>query len=258
MIRRVAVKVAYLGSGFAGSQRQPGYTTVEGEILRALELLSGQMDFDLKCSSRTDRDVNALGNVFVFNTDFKNLEELMRALNAVSKGVYYRGYSEVSETFGPRMANERTYRYVLPSDNIDIDLAKECSKIFIGKHDFANFCKSDDKSTMAEIDSITVEKEKDIIVIEFKACFYLWNMIRRIVAAIEMVGKKNATPEDVKAVLDLKKDNYFGLARADALTLVDVFYKDIDFIYPVNENFRRIEREETFSNNLKNNFYSSL
>ena len=33
---RVAVKIAYLGDGFSGSQVQPGLRTVEGEVLRAL------------------------------------------------------------------------------------------------------------------------------------------------------------------------------------------------------------------------------
>jgi Pseudouridylate synthase len=36
-VRRVALKIAYLGTDYYGFQRQPDLTTVEGEILSALE-----------------------------------------------------------------------------------------------------------------------------------------------------------------------------------------------------------------------------
>ena len=48
--RRVAVKVAYSGKDFSGSQVQPGLTTVMGEIARVLVLTGDGRDegwFDL-------------------------------------------------------------------------------------------------------------------------------------------------------------------------------------------------------------------
>jgi len=36
-MRRVALKIAYLGTDYHGFQRQPNLTTVEGEILSALD-----------------------------------------------------------------------------------------------------------------------------------------------------------------------------------------------------------------------------
>ena len=36
-MRRVALKIAYIGTNFHGYQRQPEYRTVEGELLKVLD-----------------------------------------------------------------------------------------------------------------------------------------------------------------------------------------------------------------------------
>ena len=124
-MRRVAVRIAYLGGDFCGSQYQPGYRTVLGDVIIDLERISGGKTgdwFDLKAAGRTDRGVNALDNVIVFNTTFDDDGELLKALNSVSKGIFYRSVATVDENFNPRYANSRTYHYILPSDGLDIDL----------------------------------------------------------------------------------------------------------------------------------------
>ena len=73
-MRRIAVRFAYLGDGFSGSQMQPGARTVEGEMRSALLRvchLEGD-DLGLSIASRTDKGVNALGNVAAFNTGFED------------------------------------------------------------------------------------------------------------------------------------------------------------------------------------------
>ena len=79
-MRRVAVKIAYLGDEFNGSQIQPtddnpSIRTVAGEILKNLELVDHvpPEKIDLKFASRTDAGVSALGNVITFYTEFKDL-----------------------------------------------------------------------------------------------------------------------------------------------------------------------------------------
>ncbi|MEQ8226418.1 MAG: tRNA pseudouridine(38-40) synthase TruA, partial [Candidatus Eremiobacterota bacterium] len=68
----MALKIAYLGTDYYGFQRQPGLTTVEGEILSALEELDVVEDMDncsFQIAGRTDRGVHALGNVISFLTE---------------------------------------------------------------------------------------------------------------------------------------------------------------------------------------------
>ena len=259
-MRRVAVRIAYLGKDYCGSQVQPGFRTVMGDIISDLERISGGKTeewFDLKAAGRTDKGVNALDNVIVFNTTFDDDESLLKALNSVSKGIFYRSATTVSDDFNPRYANSRTYRYVLPAEGIDYDKAEECSKLFLGKHDFIRFCKVDDKPTEIELTSISMKKEGDRIILTFTSQFFLWNMIRKIAAAIDLVGRGERSLEDVKEALEGKEVN-FGIARADALTLTEVRYDYIEFNEPSRDHYKERLKDERFTDSLRHDFLNSL
>lgn len=227
---RIAVRFAYLGDGFSGSQVQPDARTVEGEMRRAIRQVCGMDDseFDIRLASRTDKGVNALGNVAAFYTGFEDPEGLLRALNAVSDGVFYTSYAIVDGDFNPRYASSREYRYVMPSRGLDPDLVRECASLFVGEHDFARFCRPDGKPTVAAVDSIDVEDCGETIVLTYRARFFLWNMVRRTAAAIMSVASGRSGLDDVRRALDGEEMN-FGIARADALTLTDVSYPGIVF-----------------------------
>ena len=259
-MRRVAVRIAYLGKDFSGSQIQPGHRTVMGDIIADLERVSGGKEeewFDLKAAGRTDKGVNALDNVVVFNTTFDDDCELLKALNSVSKRIFYRASTTVGEDFNPRYANSRTYRYVLPSKGIDFEKAKECSRLFIGEHDFIRFCKLDDKPTIIDLKSIEMETDGDRIILTFTSQFFLWNMIRKIVAAIACVGRGERTMDDVRNALNGKVIN-FGIARPDALTLTEVRYDYITFSEPGCRYYGDRIDEETFADSIRDDFFRSL
>jgi tRNA pseudouridine38-40 synthase len=256
-MRRVAVKIAYLGHGFTGSQIQPGVRTVEGDVISDLKKISdmGADETDLKSASRTDRGVNALGNVIVFNTPFENNDELLRALNAVSDRIFYRSIATVGDDFNPRHANERIYRYILPRKGIDIGLAEQCASLFIGEHDLVRFCKADGRSTVMDMRSISIEEDDDVLVIEFRAEYFLWNVIRRVVAALSSVGTGKTSLDDVEKAVNGSSVS-FGMARPDALTLVDVVYDHVDFISA--DTFSNRKEEELFILNIRKKFFGSL
>lgn len=258
--RRVAVKIAYLGKLFAGSQIQPGQRTVEGQVLSDL-LITGSGRpaewFDLKVASRTDAGVNALGNVIVFNTAFQDNESLLRALNAVSKDVYYRSITDVDVDFNPRYANIRSYRYMVTYKDVDVGMMRECSKVFLGHHDFKRFCKYDGKPTETDLTRISVIEENGSVCFEFESRFFLWNMIRRISAAIIEVGRGRATIEEVRDVLN-GKEGTFGLGRPDALTLTDVVYHALDFKEYRSEPLDSKSGELRIAAELDAGFYGSI
>ena len=259
-MRRAAVRIAYLGKDYCGSQYQPGFRTVMGDIITDLERISGGKDaewFDLKAAGRTDKGVNASDNVVVFNTTFDEDDELLKALNSVSKGVIYKSSVTVDDDFNPRFANSRTYRYVLPADGLDLELAKECSELFLGRHDFIRFCKADDKPTEIDLGSITVEKDDKRIIMTFTSQYFLWNMIRKIVAAVEMVARGERTMEDVKDALNGKEIN-FGLARPDALTLTEVRYDRLKFNEPSRRYYDERITEERFADSIRKDFLDAL
>ncbi len=260
-MRRVAVKIAYLGEGFAGSQIQPSVRTVESEVLDKLMLVSKMSsdEIDLKFSSRTDKDVNALGNAISFYTIFNNNVMMLKALNAVSKGVFYRSACDVDDEFNVRYATARSYRYILPlEDGMDLGLAKECADLFLGEHDFARFCRPDNKPTIACVDSIDIYRKDSILIIDFKARFFLWNMIRRMVGAMDSVSKGTRTLDDVRRALNDLEEINFGVARADALTLMDVDYDWLSFEETDRKQFSETITEESFRFSLRKTFFDSL
>lgn len=258
-MKRYAVRFAYLGDGFSGSQVQPGLRTVEGEMLSAMTKVCGlsEDELDLRIASRTDKGVNATGNVAAFHTDFNDPSKLLRALNAVSDGVFYTAFAEIEESFNPRHANSRGYRYVLPLKDHDIDLARECAALFVGEHDFSRFCRPDGKSPIVTIDSLDVTIEGDSLILTYRARYFLWNMVRRTAAAISSVASGHSSIDDVRSALDGQEIN-FGMARADALTLTDVTYDGLAFTPASNTVLGDKVEDGLFSSSLRAGFYRSI
>ncbi len=260
-MRRVAIKIAYMGAGFCGSQYQPGLRTVVGDVISDLIMVHPKRDmewFDIKPSSRTDAGVNALDNVIAVNTDFDDNITLLRALNSVSKSIFYRGITDVDDDFNPRFANSRVYRYVLPSDGLDIGLARECAGLFVGEHDFIRFCKVyEDKPTVTTMESIDIEEKDGYLELTFRSQYFLWNMIRKISAAIDSVAKGRRTLDDVRRALD-GEDVQFGMARPEALTLMEVNYDNLSFTFPERNAYQERLDEESFITMVRGAFLSSL
>lgn len=258
-MKRLAIKVAYRGDGYFGSQIQPSANTVEGDILKDVKALCDMTDGEISLSmaSRTDKGVNALGNVAVFHTNFDDPEIFLKALNCISENIYYRSYAEVNEDFNPRFADSRSYRYIVPRADLDISKLTECAKMFEGEHDFCRFCRSEGKPTRIRLESVSVKADGDLILIEFDSRFYLWNMIRRIAAAVILVAEGRRDMSEVADALN-GKDITFGLARADALTLTDVAYKDVLFRIPEQDGLRKRVDESLFKEKLNQEFFESL
>ncbi|MCQ2055873.1 MAG: tRNA pseudouridine(38-40) synthase TruA [archaeon] len=259
-MKRVAVKIAYLGRDYNGSQYQPGFKTVVGDVYSDIEAVTKDTDrrwLGLKVASRTDAGVNALDNVVVFNTRFDDVFALLEALNSVSEGIFYKCVAEVDQTFNPRFADLRTYRYSLYSEGIDFNRVVECSKLFVGKHNFMKFCKSDDRNTVLDMEDIEVSQNDRFIILTFCSRCFLWNMIRRIVSAIESVGKGVHSLDDIEDALN-GKDINFGIARPDALTLMEVTYNDVKFLCSGNRQYNKRLKEKRLINALENGFFSQL
>ena len=100
-------------------------------------------------------------------------------------------------------------------------------------------------------------KEGDRIIVTFRSQFFLWNMIRKIMAAVESVGKGERSMDDVKDALNGKEIN-FGLARPDALTLTEVRYDGLEFREPSGRFYDGRVKEELFSDSIRKDFFDSL
>jgi tRNA pseudouridine38-40 synthase len=255
---RIAIKFAYDGASFHGYQRQPDVPTVEDEIIRSLEkatIIKSVVESRFRSGSRTDRGVSALGNVLAFDTDF-DLNESIPAHNAYARDVWFHSLAEVDDDFDPRIARGRWYRYHLRSRN-DVSRLEEVAGIFVGEHDFASFTK-DRANTTRRIDSIEIGQEADFTVIDLRGKGFLWQMVRRIVDAMERFERGEVELGALSAALRGERLR-LGVAPPEPLFLMDAKY---DFEFRTKreslEGSRLALKDSLFLANLRKEFFSRM
>ena len=234
---RIAVKFAYDGRKFYGYARQLGLKTVEGEIIKTLiqhGFIEDAKKSRFRSASRTDKGVSALGNVVAFNTDFTRAD-ILQKLNEDLTDIIVYGTACVDAEFYPRYAKQRSYRYYLKKNSLDVEKVFPVASYFIGKHNFSNFARVEEfKDPIRIIDNVVVNEQNDFLIVDFYAQTFLWHQIRRIISAVEKVGRGKLEEERIiEALCSPDKKVDFGLASAEPLILKDIVY-DFDFEYDKN------------------------
>lgn len=244
-MRRIKLTITYDGTAYHGWQIQPNADTVQERVERAVFMLTGER-VTVVGSGRTDAGVHALAQTAHFDTD-RNIptRNFFTGLNNfLPLDVRVLAAEEVSGNFHARFsAKEKTYRYYLyESDvelpillnravavkgNLDIEKMKEAAKVFIGKHDFRSFQSTgaDTVTSVRTIKRLTVKRERCFVVISVTADGFLYNMVRKLVAALVAVGLDKITADDIKEKLALAdKDAVREVFPAHGLYLVKVKY----------------------------------
>jgi len=241
---RIALKLAYIGDRYHGFQIQPNVRTVESELFSSLEkslIVEDIKEARYSGAARTDRGVHAAGQVVAFDagTGFGRLGgSLPRIVNSnLPDDIWVLAYAEVCCDFDPRRnAVSRTYRYFLYNRDYAVPDMRESSQLFIGTHDFSNFTKDRD-DTIRTIDEIEIHEHKRdrFIVIDVRARSFLWNMVRRIVFALEKIGSGERDSDWIFGLLNpvhrnRNRDHESGIAPAPAYGLVlrEVAYRKSD------------------------------
>ncbi len=221
---RVALKIAYDGRSFYGHQRQPDVRTVEGECLAALKsakIMADPAAAFFRSASRTDRGVSAVGNVIAFNTALRP-NAVLGAFNDKARGVWAWAYAEVPESFHPRHAVERWYRYHL-LDPLPMESLRAAASVFEGEHDFRWFT-SDPPAGPFVIRCVRVAQVGEARTIDVWARSFRRGMVRRIVAALVAHASGDADLDTIRACLQGERHD-FGMAPAEPLVLMDVVYE---------------------------------
>lgn len=225
------VIVSYNGVNFNGYQKQNGLRSVQGEIEKVLRQIHG---YEIKSfgSGRTDKGVHALNQVFNFesnlNMQASNFEKAFNSL--LPDDIYVKSVKKVKDDFHSRyscvskeyhyLINVGEYNplqkdYVLQFNNeLNIKEMIEASKLFLGKHDFKNFCASEEekvKDYIRVIDKIDILKKGNIITFKLIGDGFLRYMVRMIVGILVEIGKGRKDQSFIKERLDkeeLKRSNY--------------------------------------------------
>ncbi|MFN3704873.1 MAG: tRNA pseudouridine(38-40) synthase TruA [Thermoflexales bacterium] len=241
--------VAYDGTDFAGFQKQANARTVQAELERAVHQIVGRPT-QVVGAGRTDAGVHATGQVVAFWAEWKHGEAvLLRALNAVlPSDIAVRCIAPCSERFHPRYdALSRTYEYVAYVDSVrqptrqryalqlhqqpDVERMNAAARAIIGEHDFAAFGSSPSEregaTTVRRVLRAQWHAEGDTLRFVIEANAFLYQMVRRIVHALLLVGDGRWSPEMLEQVLKSREPQQLqGIAPAKGLCLVKVTYQE--------------------------------
>lgn len=217
----LALRVAFDGRAFAGSQRQPDVRTVDGDLLRALDAIgAGTKGF--RASSRTDAGVSAAGYVVAVETDFR-AEDLCPALTAQLRDAWVWAWAEAPAGFDPRRAaRSRTYRYFLAQE-VEATRLRAALACFVGEHDFSAFARVEDhRSPRRTVDRIDVTEAAGLLALDVVGPSFLWNQVRRMVAAAVAHARGEVDLAEIRAALAEGRGRDLGVAPAEGLVLLDV------------------------------------
>jgi tRNA pseudouridine38-40 synthase len=221
-IVRHAVRIAYDGTRFSGSQSQPGVRTVHGEVARALATL-GEPERALRWAGRTDAGVSARGNVVVFESGLPR-ETLCASLTFAMEDAWAWAIAPVHDAFEPRHARERHYRYFLRSA-LDAGDLERALHPFVGEHDFTSFARVESGvNPVRRVTSARVTRNGPTLRIDITGESFLWNQVRRMVEAARRVAAGDVDAKLVEAALVSGAPQDFGTAAPEGLVLMDVRY----------------------------------
>lgn len=242
---RIRLELDYIGTAYAGWQTQPGQRTVQGEIERALQNLTGEA-VRVTASGRTDAGVHALCQTAHFDTGRDwDAGAFVGGLNRyLPRDIRVLAAEKAGEEFHARFsAKGKTYVYLMYLSDaeraafygraarlpVSADIAKmrDAARYFPGTHDFAAFCASgaDTTTTVRTVTEAAVERDGDLVTFTVSADGFLYNMVRIMTGLLIRIGTGKEPPDTAAAVLASRdRTEARDTAPACGLYLKKVYY----------------------------------
>ncbi len=238
--------IEYDGTDYHGWQVQPGMTTIQGTLQKAVKRIVGK-GVHVMGAGRTDSGVHALGQVASLRAEFSHPPDtLRRALTSVlPPDIVVTAVEEMDNDFhAQRYARWKRYRYTLltrpyPSAlerrytlfvpyPLKIDAMADAARVLIGTHDFSAFqaAHSSAKSPVRTVLVAEFRHDGDHLSFEIVADGFLRHMIRIIMGTLLDVGQGKLRSEELKAILEGKdRNNASKTISPHALCLLEVGYQ---------------------------------
>lgn len=242
---RVRGTVEYLGTNWSGWQLQPDAPTVQGEIERAIRVLT-KTDIRIAVAGRTDAGVHALGQVIAFDLeDGTDLRKFHASLNGVTdRSITIVDLRETTPDFDPRRdAVSRTYEYAIVNARppspfladrawhlhapLDLLLLRRMAAAICGEHDFAAFraANCDSPTTRRRVLASDWSRDGAVLTYRITAHAFLKQMVRTLVGSMVDVALGKLDERVFTKLLEGGSRTSAGrTAPAAGLTLVHVEY----------------------------------
>jgi tRNA pseudouridine38-40 synthase len=245
-VARFKLTIEYAGTRYSGWQIQQNARTVQGELARVVRDVTGQKQFEIYGSGRTDAGVHALEQVAHLdiitalppNTLRVRINDALPVdINVLALGLtrrrFHARHDAVARSYLYQISRRRTAfakNFVWwVREDLDLARMRDVAARFSGMKDFRSFTddSADEKSTVVAIDRIEIAEEGALVLVRVEGSHFLWKMVRRIVGVMVEVGRGGATPEQAEAFLQAKSDIPAKLtAPASGLFLERVYYQE--------------------------------
>jgi tRNA pseudouridine38-40 synthase len=244
-VMNIRLDIEYNGKDFSGWQYQPNVVTIQGELEKAIEKVTGQ-EVTLYGAGRTDAGVHALGQVANFHIEHHLPAKKYRdAINYyLPQSILVKASATVPDEFNARKsAVWRYYRYIIGRRKsalyfdyrweytfpLDLDRMNQITAKIIGRHDFSAFCtvSSQKENNDCDVKEAGWEEKGEAYVFEIKANRFLHNMVRSLVGIMVEAGKAKdfLTLENFKDIMESGDHTRIKqVAPARGLYLVAVGY----------------------------------
>ncbi len=220
------ITVEYDGTGYHGWQVQDNARSVQAELERALELLTGR-EIRVRGAGRTDAGVHARGQTAAFPMpESIPLEKIPAALNSRLPGdiavigakleddlfdprrhclMKQYSYSITAGQVRPALADRRSWHVKWP---LDIDAMRRAAAKFAGDHDFTSFANREragednlrtvERSELAPLEPDPAGRPRYVYYVEGRS--FLYNMVRAIAGTLVAVGSGRFALGDIEEI----------------------------------------------------------
>ncbi len=258
MSNRVALCVEYLGTNYCGWQRQIECESVQSHIERAVSSIADE-PITVQCAGRTDTGVHSVGQIVHFDTKAQrpDLAWVRGGNTKLPFDIRIAWARSVDEEFHARFsAVARQYRYVIFNRDVhsavlanratwepiplNEKLMHQAAQTLLGEQDYQSFRASGCQASHAkrEIQSISVKRQGDFVLIDIQANAFLHHMVRNIAGTLIEVGRGDRPVEWVAELLSLQDRTKAGpTAPAFGLYFVNA-------LYPEQFEIPRVELDE--------------
>ncbi|XP_054161615.1 tRNA pseudouridine(38/39) synthase-like [Oppia nitens] len=276
--RHIAMKILYLGWDYLGFTAQEWtQETIEEPLFDALlktRLIQSRQTSNYHRCGRTDKGVSAFSQIisldirtnlktgrgvitpenYIEREDQRNsgdnetIQEINYSLilnSVLPENIRVICWSPVESDFSARFScKSRTYKYLFPKSNLDIDRMRIASNYLLGDHDFRNLCKMDINNGVINYkrkiftvdlkqfsDDNNINSNSSMYTLTITGRAFLWHQIRCIVALLFLIGQHKEEPNIIEELLDIDKHPnkpQYCMSADFPLILFDCSFSDND------------------------------